>query len=124
MPKPYYAHGDQNAICDVCGFQYKASELLERWDGAMVCIHDFEYRHPQDFIRVPRTESVPEWSRPVPQDVFRDVPIDCNTFELVRFDPSGKIVREDTTLYKAFSYGPITIDDGVTVDVVCSWTIY
>jgi hypothetical protein len=41
-----------NAICDVCGFQYKASELKKRWDGLMVCSDDYETRHPMDFYRV------------------------------------------------------------------------
>ena len=44
--------GGYNAICDVCGFKFKASELRRRWDGAMVDQACFESRHPQDFIRV------------------------------------------------------------------------
>lgn len=51
-----YSHGDWNAICDVCGFQYKASELIKRWDGLMVCAADWEPRQPQDHVRIPRTE--------------------------------------------------------------------
>ena len=47
--------GDSNAICDVCGFKHKQSQLKKRWDGAMVCDKDFELRHPQDLIR-PRPE--------------------------------------------------------------------
>lgn len=56
MRKDYYKHGDYNALCDVCGFKYKASELKRRWDGLMVCDQDFETRHPLDFFRV-RPES-------------------------------------------------------------------
>lgn len=41
-----------NAICDVCGFKFKAHELRKRWDGFMVCDADFETRHPMDFYRV------------------------------------------------------------------------
>lgn len=47
--------GDSNAVCDVCGFKFKRSQLRKRWDGAMVCSQDFELRHPQDNIK-PRTE--------------------------------------------------------------------
>src|SRR3569623_1280040 len=61
-----YAHGDWNAICDHCGFKFKASELRKRRDGFMVCEPDWEPRHPQDFVRavkdeqkVPRTRSEP-----------------------------------------------------------------
>jgi hypothetical protein len=41
-----------NAICDVCGFQFKASEMKKRWDGLIVCSEDYETRHPLDFFRV------------------------------------------------------------------------
>lgn len=47
----YYKAGDWNAVCDRCGFKFKASELKEDWQGFRVCEHDFEMRHPQDFVR-------------------------------------------------------------------------
>lgn len=63
--------GDWNAICDVCGFEYKASKLRKRWDGLMVCKEDWETRHPQDLYRFPEgTESVVPWTRPEPSDTF------------------------------------------------------
>lgn len=46
------AYFDYKAECDVCGFVYEARELRKRWDGLMVCEHDFETRHPLDFFRV------------------------------------------------------------------------
>lgn len=67
--RTYFKNGSWNGVCDVCGFRFKADQLVRRWDGAMVCHKDFEPRHPQDFIRV-RDEriSVP-FSRPE-VDVF------------------------------------------------------
>lgn len=64
MPsRNYYKPGDWNAICDRCGFKFKASELREEWTGLRVCEADFELRHPQDFIKVtPDRISVP-WVR-------------------------------------------------------------
>ena len=44
--------GDSKSICDVCGFDYKRSELRLRWDKALVCDKDWESRHPQDLIKV------------------------------------------------------------------------
>jgi hypothetical protein len=69
--------GDYNAICDVCGFKFKASELRRRWDGMMVCLLDYEERHPQDLIKIrPDRQAVP-WSRPEPTDTFvTPAPID------------------------------------------------
>ena len=46
-----YKHGDYNAICDQCGFKFKASQLQMTWDGFFVCEKCWEPRHPQDFVR-------------------------------------------------------------------------
>lgn len=65
-----FLSGQWNAICDVCGQKYKSGEMKKRWDGLMVCPHDWETRHPQDFLRsMPDRQAVP-WSRPETPDVF------------------------------------------------------
>lgn len=66
----YYKHGEWNCICDVCGFEYKSTELRKDWRGLMVCDRDFETRHPSDLIKAPRGESTIPWSRPEPADSF------------------------------------------------------
>ena len=66
----FYKHGDWNAICDVCGFKFKASQLRRRWDGFMVCKKDFEYRHPQDFVRGVQDDQSVAFTRPEAADVF------------------------------------------------------
>lgn len=48
---PGYRPGDHWVECQVCGFEYRASEMKERWDGIIVCREDYEMRHPQDFVR-------------------------------------------------------------------------
>lgn len=78
--KDHLELGDYNAICDVCGFKFKASELRRRWDGYMVCSSDYEQRHPQDLIRLkPDRQAVP-WARPESPDTFRvPAPADPNS---------------------------------------------
>jgi hypothetical protein len=73
----YLKLGDWNAVCQVCGFRFKGSELRKRWDGVLVCAEDFETRHPSDFLRVPREDTSVPWSRPEPTEVFAtsDYPI-------------------------------------------------
>lgn len=66
----YYKSGDWNAECDVCGQKYKASKLKLRWDGLRVCPKDFEFRHPQDFVRGIRDSQNTPFSRPEPPNVF------------------------------------------------------
>lgn len=46
-----YRPGDNRAVCDECGLVYLRSEMLIRWDKALVCRKDWEPRHPQDFVR-------------------------------------------------------------------------
>jgi len=75
--KDHLELGNWNAMCDVCGFKFKTSELRRRWDGYMVCEADYEQRHPQDLIRLrPERQAVP-WARPPATDTFVTVaPVD------------------------------------------------
>jgi hypothetical protein len=59
-----FVSGEWNAICDICGFEFKSSKLQENWKGQRVCDKDFETRHPQEFVR-PRVKEphVPSWVR-------------------------------------------------------------
>jgi len=75
--KDYLKLGDFNAICDVCGFKFKASELRRRWDGYMTCPADYEQRQPQDLIRIRPDRQATPWARPVVVDQFVTVaPVD------------------------------------------------
>lgn len=66
----YYAPGQWNFYCDLCGKPGKSSEAVKTWDGFWVCRHHKEERNPQDFLRgVKDNQSVP-WSRPQPVDTF------------------------------------------------------
>lgn len=56
--------GGYNALCDVCGFLYKAAELKKRWDGMMCCPEDWETRHPSDFYRSRNDAPKLPWTRP------------------------------------------------------------
>lgn len=67
----YYKSGDWNAICDRCGFKFKASALKEDWQGLRVCEKDFEMRHPMDFLRVKPEKIGVSWVRgEVPSDAL------------------------------------------------------
>jgi len=65
-----YLSGNWNATCDVCGKKLKASTMVQRWDGFMVCRDDFESRQPQDFVKVPKEKIAVAWTRPQTVDVF------------------------------------------------------
>lgn len=72
--------GDSKAACDVCGFDYKQSQLRKRWDGAMVCDKDWEARHPLDSL-VARSE--------------RQLVIDARPAPAYRFLEVGEITADD-----------------------------
>lgn len=85
-----YIPGDFWRICDQCGFRYRASQTLKRWDGLIVCRADFETRHPQDFVRgLVDRQMVPN-PRPEAADVFVG-PLDAimTEAEIPLLDDSG-----------------------------------
>ena len=69
----YLKLGDWNAICAVCGFKYKASQLQKRWDGIYVCQFDWEPRHEQDFVRSRPDQKPLPFTAPEPNDLFTSV---------------------------------------------------
>jgi hypothetical protein len=68
--RDYFKLGTSNAICYVCGFKRKRTEMKLRWDGVWTCKEDWEIRHPQDFVRGIPEETAPEWTQPEPPDQF------------------------------------------------------
>jgi len=69
----YFKSSQYNVICDRCGFKFKSGELRKDWQGLMVCDKDFETRNQQDFIKIRPEKAIPEWTRPRPQDDFKNV---------------------------------------------------
>lgn len=65
-----YLPGDHWMACDVCGFNFRSSQMRMRWDRLWVCQKDYETRHPQDFVRGKRDDQRVPVSRPEPEDVF------------------------------------------------------
>lgn len=98
----YLKLGDWNALCDVCGFKFKASDLHKRWDGLMVCSDDYETRHPQDLLRVPRESVDVPWVRIDPDESFvsiaRSTDITTETGIAITIeDPLIALLIEDTS---------------------------
>ena len=70
-----YDKGDWKALCDVCGREFKASQLNKRWDGLMCCKQDWEPRQPQDFVRGVSDPQLVPWTRPEPTDSYLPITI-------------------------------------------------
>lgn len=100
-----YKPGQWNAICDVCGFEFKSSELKKRWDGLMTCVEDFEHDHPQKYLRVHERSNTVPWVRDEPADVFIHT---CYIFARAPYADLGEAdcaVVGNTTFPYAFLYG-------------------
>lgn len=69
----HYIPGQWNAICDRCGFKFKASMLQDEWTGLKVCSDCWETRHPQTLLKVPKEEISPPWTREEVTDTFISV---------------------------------------------------
>ena len=67
-PYDYYAKGDYNAICSICGVKMKASLMVRNWQGLWRCPEDNEPRQPQDFVRGVQDVVTPPWVQP-PEDI-------------------------------------------------------
>lgn len=70
----YYISGQFNVICDVCSKKIKSGIAKKRWDGFIVCPEDFEFRHPQDFVRARQDKITVPFIRPIPNEPFIAVP--------------------------------------------------
>lgn len=102
MSKPYYKKGTYNAVCDICGFEYKADEMRKNWKGLYVCKKDFETRHPQDYLRA-RIERIDvPWSRPEAEDIFRPVCYIWSSSGYSGLGVAGCMIAGQDTLTGAF----------------------
>lgn len=61
--------GTWSVICDVCGFRFRSDEVKKRWDGLITCEKDWEIKHPQLTIRVPKEDIAPPFTRPEPAEI-------------------------------------------------------
>lgn len=135
MRNTWWNSGNWNAICDVCGFKFKATDLKQRWDGLMVDSACWEMRHPQELIRpIPDQNKLP-WTRPESTDTFTSVTY-VNTVspdDLPVLPPviltSGDLETSFVATFGTLPIGPATVvfvvPDGTTIDTVTvgtSWT--
>lgn len=72
----YYAPGQWNFYCDLCGKKAKSSMAMKTWDNFYVCKHHKEVRNPQDFLRGIRDNQSVPWNRSKSVDLF--VPVTCS----------------------------------------------
>ena len=71
---PVFEHGQWNAICDQCGFEFKARQLRLQWNNLRTCCGPgtnecWEPQHPQEFIRGKKDNQNPPWVRPEPPEI-------------------------------------------------------
>jgi hypothetical protein len=60
----YYADGQWNFYCDLCGAKTKSGDAMKTWNGLYVCRHHKEVRNPQDYLRGVKDNQSTPWSRP------------------------------------------------------------
>lgn len=89
--KPRWDNGGWNVICDVCGRQFKDSDLQLRWDGFMVCSGDWEPRQPQDFVHGVADIQAPKWARPEQTDYF--IPVNYTQQPNEQIDVNEALVK-------------------------------
>jgi len=83
----YFAPGDWNAVCWVCGTKKKASKLRKHWQGYWVCPEHWEVRQPQDFVSGVPDIVAPPWVQVRPAASY-------TTF----CTPNGRTAKADTAV--------------------------
>ena len=78
MSADFYADGQWNFYCDLCGRKEKSGKAMKTWDNYRVCAKHKEVRNPQDFVQGIKDDQTVPWSRPKPTDVF--VPSTCTIY--------------------------------------------
>lgn len=69
----FFADGQWNFYCDLCGAKTKSGEGTRTWDNFYVCKHHKEERNPQDFVRGVRENQSLPWTRPMPPNDFAGI---------------------------------------------------
>lgn len=120
--RDYFKLGDHNAVCYVCGFKRKASEMKLRWDGVYVCKEDWEIRQPQDFVRGVGPEQAPAWTQPEQPDQFVQ-PVDNPLTNIVVGTPTIFLNGVLTTTYTiVLPQGVVTFNTPPPSGTVISWS--
>lgn len=70
-----YEHGTWNAVCDRCGFVFKAYNLRLEHTGKRVCSgggtnNCWEPRSSQEYVKARVDRQIPPWTKPEGADVF------------------------------------------------------
>jgi hypothetical protein len=65
-----YIKGDYNAICDLCGLQFKGSELKKMWNGLYACSDCWEERPAYETPNTPSKPRKLPFTRPEGKDKF------------------------------------------------------
>ena len=66
----YFADGQWNFFCDLCGAKRKSGQGVRTWDNFYVCRHHKERRNPQDFVRGIKDDQTTPWNRVEGVDSF------------------------------------------------------
>lgn len=97
---PGYEPNNHWNLCDVCGCAIRAKETRKTWDGLVVCPDDWDYRHPQDFVRGRKDDTSPVGLIRPDDGAGRDIPLgigalpafapeDCDDIAVAGFAVAG-----------------------------------
>ena len=110
----YLKLGDHNAICDRCGFKFKASDLKLEWTGWRVCKSCWEPRHPQEFLKGHKDDQQVAWNRP---DSNANTDVTTVDGKNLVSDNYRDLVTEDKTLVVGTHNGVQECAETFTADI-------
>lgn len=73
-PADFYADGEWNLVCSMCGRKMKSGDAVKNWQGMWRHRRCNDVRQPQDFVRVLKDDQTVPFSQP-PSDVYVQINI-------------------------------------------------
>lgn len=130
-PADFYAPGEWNLICSICGRKMKSGEAVKNWQGMWRHRRCNDTRQPQDFVRVlPDKETVPFAQPPADSYVqinivlpIQIIPNALNGIAGVLMNEDGSaILNEDgTALMTEEFYAQANIPSWIDIKTI-AWT--
>lgn len=129
-PADFYAPGEWNLVCSMCGRKMKSSEAVKNWQGMWRHRRCNDTRQPQDFVRVlPDRETVPFAQPPadsyiqislrLPVKVF---PQGASTQVLLSEDNQALLNEDGTALLAEDIIAQVTFQEQFDITYTIAWT--
>lgn len=129
-PADYYAEGEWNLVCSICGRKMKSGDAVKNWQGMWRHRRCNDIRQPQDFVRVlPDDQTVPFSQPPAIEylQISLNLPIQVQpqgaATQVLLSENNEALLNEDGTALLAENiYAQVLFQPQLDVTYTVDWT--